>query len=87
MYPFALSFVKITNEVLEAGGRYGDTTVIPKHRIGNIFSRFIITNMAIVQSFEVIAETFILRGEYIQPNPDMANPKTEPPSLHNHKIL
>jgi len=87
MNPFALSFIKITNEVVEAGGRYGDTMVIPEHRIGNIFSRFIITNMAIVQIFEVIAETFMLRGEYIQSNPDMANPKIAPLSLRTHKIL
>jgi len=75
MHPFALSFIKVTNEVLETGGRYGDTTVIPEHRAGNIFSRCIITNMAIVQSFEVIAETFILRGEYIQSKPGIGQPQ------------
>jgi len=43
--------------------------------------------MAVVRNFEGIAETFILRGEYIQSNPDMATPKTAPPSLGTHKIL
>jgi len=43
--------------------------------------------MAVVRNFEVIAETFILSGEYIQSNPDMATPNITPPSLSNHKIL
>ena len=40
--------------------------------------------MAVLRNSEVIAETFLLRGEYTQSNPDMANPQdTATLTLHS----